>query len=166
MKDTEIKLNIDDDIKPMKQLHCQIPVHQRKNVEKCLRELLDQDIIEPAVGPTPGPWINPVVLVPKKQGGVCLCIDMRQANMAIQREQHIMPTLPEIIHDLNGATVFSKLDLQSGYHKVPLHKDSRNITTFSTHKGLFQYKRFSFGINAAAENFQDVIATAIGDNQN
>ena len=58
----------------MKQLHRQIPFHQRKNVEKCLKELLDLDIIEPAVGPTP--WINPVVLVPKKQGGVRLCIDI------------------------------------------------------------------------------------------
>ena len=86
--------------------------------------------------------------------------------MAIQRERHIMPTLPEIIHDLKGATIFSKLDLRSGHHQLLLHKDSRYITTFSTHKGLFQYKRLSFGINAAAEKFQDVIATAIGDIQN
>ena len=86
--------------------------------------------------------------------------------MAIQRERHIMPPLPEIIHDLKGATVFSKLDLRSGYHHLLLHKDSRYITTFSTHKGLFQYKRLSFSINAAAEKFQDVIATAIGDIQN
>ena len=88
---------------------------------------------------------------------------MREANSAISRERHLLPTLEEVIHDLNGATVFSKLDLYQGYHQLSLHPDSRHITTFSTHIGLFRYKRLSFGINAAAEKFQNVIASAIGD---
>ena len=77
-----------------------------------------------------------------------------------------MPTLDEVILDLNGARMFSKLDLNQRYHQLALHPDSRHITTFSTHLGLFIYKRLSFGINAAAEKFQDVIATAINDNPN
>ncbi|KAL9988412.1 hypothetical protein ACROYT_G002850 [Oculina patagonica] len=88
---------------------------------------------------------------------------MREANKAITRERHLMPTLDEVVHDLNGAKVFSKLDLNQGYHQLVLHPDSRHITTFSTHLGLFRYKRLSFGVNAAAEKFQDVIATAISD---
>ena len=68
-----------------------------------------------------------------------------------------------VIHDLNGATVFSKLDLNQGYHQLSLHPDSRHITTFSTHISLFRYKHLSFGINAAAEKFQNVIASAISD---
>ena len=88
---------------------------------------------------------------------------MREANKAISRERHLLPTLSdEVIHDLNGATVFSKLDLNQGYHQLPLHPDSKHITTFSTHMGLFRYKRLSFGINAA-EKFQNVIASAISD---
>ena len=59
--------------------------------------------------------------------------------------------------DLNGATVFSKLDLSSGYHQFELSPESRNITTFSTHVGLRRYKRLLFGINAAAEIFQNAI---------
>jgi len=74
-----------------------------------------------------------------------------------------MPTFDEVVHDLNGAKVFSKLDLNQGYHQLVLHPDSRHITTFSTHLGLYRYKRLSFGISAAAEKFQDVIATAISD---
>ena len=74
-----------------------------------------------------------------------------------------MLTLDEVVHDLNGAKVFSKLDLNQGYHQLVLHPDSRHITTFSTHFGLFRYKCLSFGINAAAEKFQNVIATAISD---
>lgn len=74
-----------------------------------------------------------------------------------------MPTLSEIIHDLNGCTVYSKIDLREGYHQLSLHPDSRHITTFSTHRGLYRYKMLSYGINTAAEQFQDVIASAIND---
>ena len=88
---------------------------------------------------------------------------MRMANKAIKRERHVMPTLDEVIMDLNGATIFSKVDLKCGYHQLVLSEDSRNITTFSTHMGLYRYKRLSFGINAAAEKFQQVIQTAISD---
>ena len=88
---------------------------------------------------------------------------MREANKAIERERHMLPTLDEVIHDLNGGTVFSKLDLNQGYHQLLLHLDSRHITKFSTHTGLLRYKRLSFGINTAAEKFQNVIASAISD---
>ena len=109
--------------------------------------------------------MSPVVLVPKPKqpGGIRLCVDMRKANKAISRERHLLPTFDEVIHDLNGATVFSKLDLNQGYHQLLLHPDSRHITTFSTHIGLFRYKRLSFGINAAAEKFQNVISSAFSD---
>ena len=65
MKDTEVKLHIDNSVVPVSQSHRHIPFHQRKDLEDCLQTLLRQDIIEPADGPTA--WINPIVLVPKKQ---------------------------------------------------------------------------------------------------
>ena len=95
--------------------------------------------------------MSPVVFFPKPKqpGGVRLCVDMREANKDISRERHLLPIL-EVIHDLNDATVFSKLDLNQGYHQLFLHPDSRHITSFSTHIGLFRYKRLIFSINAAA----------------
>ena len=72
-------------------------------------------IIEDVKGPTP--WISPLVVVPRKNGGnVCLCVDMQHANAAIERERHSNPTVDDSIHALNGATCFSKLDLKAGYH--------------------------------------------------
>ena len=163
IKNVEVKLHIDGNVSPVHQTHRRIPFHQRKSLEACVESLLQRDIIEPAVSPTP--WVSPVVLVPKPKqpGGVRLCVVMREANKAISRERHLLPTLDEVTHDLDGATVFSKFDLNQGYHQVLLHPDSRHITTFSTHSGLFRYKRLSFGINAAAEKFQNVIASAISD---
>ena len=83
---------------------------------------------------------------------------MREANKAVKREKHLMPTLDELITDLNGATVFSTPDLTSEYHQLELDPESRHITTFSTHVGLRRYKRLIFGRNAASEIFQNSIA--------
>ena len=156
IKDKKVKLHIDPEIQPKQQSHRRIPFHIRKDVEKELQRLEDLDVIERVEGPTP--WVSPIVVVPKKTGEIRLCVDMREANKAVKREKHLMPTLDEIIPDLNGATVFSTLDLISGYHQLELEPESRHITTFSTHVGLRRYKRLMFGINAASEIFQNSIA--------
>lgn len=72
-----------------------------------------------------------------------------------------MTTLDEIVNDLNSAKLFSKLDLTSGYHQLELDEDSRYITTFSTHIGIYQYKRLNFGISSASEVFQEAIRGVI-----
>ena len=85
-----------------------------------------------------------------------MCLDMHEADKDISRERHLLPTLDEVIHDLNGATVFSKLDLNQGYHQLLLP-----LTQGTLPHSLF--KRLSIGINAAAEKFQSVIASATSD---
>ena len=82
---------------------------------------------------------------------------MRRVNEAIERERHPIPTIEEVLHDLNGSTVFSKLDLKWGFHQVELETESRRITTFITHRGLFQYKRLMFGITSAPEKYQKIV---------
>ena len=101
---------------------------------------------------------------PKSPGKVRVCVDMPQANKTIKREHHVTPTLKEIIGDLNGAKVFSKLDLNQGYNELELAPESRYITTFSTHMGLMRYKRLNFGISSAAEIFQNVIRETLEGN--
>ena len=155
VKGKVVKLHIDPDVQPKQQPHRRIPFHVRQDVEKELERLESLDIIEKVTGPTP--WVSPIVVVPKSSGEVRLCVDMREANKAVKREKHLMPTIDDLVADLNGATVFSKLDLSSGYHQLELEPESRHITTFSTHVGLRRYKRLMFGINAASEIFQNAI---------
>ena len=90
-----------------------------------------------------------VVPKPKSEGQIRVCVDMRQANEAIVRERHITPTITELVNDLNGAAIFSKLDLNQGYNQLELEQSSRYITTFSTHLGLWRYKRLNFGVSSA-----------------
>ena len=155
VKGKVIKLHIDPDVKPKQQPHRCIPFHVRKDVETELKRLEELDIIEPVTGPTP--WMSPIVVVPKSSGQVRICVDMREENKAVKREKHLMPTIDDLLADLNGATVFSKLDVSSGYHQLELAPESHHITTFSTHVGLQRYKRLMFGINAASEIFQNAI---------
>ena len=128
-------------------------------MERKLDELMKADIIEPVVGPTN--WLNPVVVAPKPNGEIRLCLDMRRANEAIVRERHPIPTVDEVLQDLNGSKVFSKLDLKWGYHQMELTPESRDITTFATHKGVFRYKRLLFGVCSASEQYQQEISKVL-----
>ena len=98
----------------MTQPHRIIAFHLRKKLDTELDKLERQGINEPVDGPTPR--VSPLVVTPKPKNPdeIRLGIDMRQPNRAILRERHIKPTIDDLIHDLNGATVFSKIDLNSG----------------------------------------------------
>ena len=163
LKDFQVKLHIDPSVQPVAHQHSRVPFHLRDKIEQEIDKLLQSDIIEPVFGPTE--WVSRIVTPPKPNDPtkIRLCIDMRNANKAILRTRHPTPTIEDLIHDINGATVFSKLDLTAGYHQLELHPSCRHITTFSTHIGLFRYKRLNFGVNAAAELFQHTIQSLIAD---
>ena len=88
---------------------------------------------------------------------------MRKANDAIVREKFPIPTADDILHEINGSKVFSKLDLKYGYHQLELEEKSREITTTVTHKGYYRYTRLIFGMNNASEYYQYHIGDAIRD---
>ena len=160
-KTEPVRIYVDESQKPVAQPHRRIPFLVRKLVEEQLEQLEENDIIERAEGPTP--WVSPIVVVPKPRNPneIRICVDMRNLNNAIIRERHIIPTIDDVTSDLNGCKVFSKIDLNQGYHQIPLHPQSRPLTTFSTHVGLFRYKRLNFGLSCAAEVFQKKISDVI-----
>ena len=83
LKDFKLTIPIDPDVRPVAQVR-KIPFALQGLVERKLKELLDQDIIEQVSGPTP--WVSPVVCAPKKNGDIRLCVDMGRANRAVVRE--------------------------------------------------------------------------------
>lgn len=102
--------------------------------------------------------MSPVVRVPKHSGDdIRLCVDMHQANTAVKRVRHPIPTIDELLHEMNASIIFSKFDATWAYHHIELKSESREITTFVTHKGLFRYKRLMFGISCAPEMYQKVM---------
>jgi hypothetical protein len=122
MKGVQVKLHINTDIKPVEQRTRRVPFHIRSQVDDELHRLEKLDIIEQVEGATP--WVSPIVVVHKKTG-VRICIDSREVNKTIERERHHVPTIEDLIVDLNGAKFFSKIDLNKGYHQLELASESR-----------------------------------------
>ncbi|XP_062611303.1 uncharacterized protein K02A2.6-like [Saccostrea cucullata] len=154
----QLKIHVDKTVTPVAQPLRRLPFNVRKSVNKKLEELEKMDTIEKVNSPTA--WVSPLVIVPKKKE-IRICVDMRRVNTAVQRERYPIPTVDEMLEDMNGSTVFSKLDLRWGYHQIELDKESREITTFVTHEGLYRYKRLMFGISSASEIYQRVIGQVI-----
>lgn len=161
LKGYQLKFHIDQDIHPVAQPVLRIPFSRRDKVNEKLEDLLKLDvIIDKVEGPTS--WVNPSVVVEKPNGDVRLCLDMRQANRAIVREKHPVPTVEETLQEVSHAKVFSKLDLNMAFHQIQLHPDSRDIT-FAAPNSLYRYKRLLFGVNMATEKFQQIVWQVIKD---
>eukprot|EP00795_Rhopilema_esculentum_P002482 gene2482-18144_t len=161
LKDDTVTLSIDHSQTPKIQPQRRIPYHMRQKVKEALKKLEKEDIIERVPADKGTPWVSPIVIVPKKDGAVRICVDMRVANNAINRIRHPIPTVDDVSCALNGAKFFSKLDLSQAYHQLELSEESRNITTFSTQVGLFRYKRLNYDTNASAEIFQYTLQKAL-----
>ena len=132
----------------------------KKQFEHKLKELEDSDVIEKVQGATP------LGLTPsrgsEREFRHRICVDMRCANKAVQRERFPMPNIEDIIQQMNGP-LFSRLDLSQSFHQIELDEKSRFITTFVCHKGLHRYKRLMFGINSAPEIHQRIIQQILQD---
>ena len=155
LRNEKVKLHIDETVKPVAQKASRIPFHLRSQVDVELDRLRKSDVIEDITDEAT-PWVSPIVVLPKKANPyeIRMCIDMRQANKAIQRTRHPSPGIEDLIHDLNGATHFCKLDMNNAFLQLELDRDSRYITTFATHQGLHRYKRLNFGTTSASEELQ------------
>ena len=123
LKDYQLKIPIDNDVQPVAQPMRRVPYQLRDKLSKKLDELLELDIIEEVSGPSS--WVSPVVVIPKGDD-IPLCVDMRRANSAVKRERYPVPTVDEVLQDLNNSKYFSKLDLKSAYHQIKLDPESRD----------------------------------------
>ena len=102
----------------------------------------------------PTDWCAGMVVVPKPDGKVRICVDLTKLNENVRRERHLMPATDQILAQLSGACIFSKLDANSGFWQIPLSTESALLTTFITPFGCYCFHRLPFGITSAPEHFQ------------
>ena len=95
-----------------------------------------------------------MVVVPKKNNTVRICVDLTKLNKCVKRERHPLPAVEQVLAQLAEASVFSKLDANSGFWQIPLSAKSAPLTTFITPFGRFCFHRLPFGITSAPEHFQ------------
>ena len=119
-----------------------VPLPLRAKVKDELSRMETLGVIARVEEPTP--WCAGMVVVPKKSGAVRICVDFRPLNEAVLREAHPLPTVDESLAHLSGATLFSKLDANSGFWQVPLAESSQHLTTFITPFGRYFFLQITF----------------------
>ena len=106
----------------------------------------------------PTEWCTAMVVVPKLDGRIHICVDLTKLNESVQRERHPIPSVEHILAQLGDAKFFSKLDANSGFWQITIQKESALLTTFITPFGKLHFNRLPFGITSAPEYFQKGIS--------
>ena len=127
--------------------------------KKEFKKLLEMDIIQPSNSP----WSSPLHMVEKPSGGWRACGDYRALNAASEDDRYPMPHLQDFTIQLEGKSIFSKVDLVRAYNQVPMNASDIAKTAILTPFGLFEFKRMPFGLKNAAQTFQRLMDNVLRD---
>lgn len=153
-------ITLKSNTKPVYTKPYRIPNSLKSEVEKQIKDLIRDDIIEECQSE----WSSPILLVPKKNDSKKswrLVVDYRKLNEKIQDDKFPLPNINEILDSLSGAIYFTHLDLSQSYYQVTLTPDSRNITAFTTNTGQYQMKRLPMGLKISPSAFSRVMTVAM-----
>ena len=118
-----------------------------------IKELLEKGYIRPSSSP----WGAPVLLVEKKDGSLRMVVDYRPLNEVTIKNKYPLPMINDLFDQLQGAKVYSKIDLRSGYHQLKIREQDIPKTAFTTRYGLYVYIVRSFGLTNAPAYFMGMM---------
>nr|CAD1838529.1 unnamed protein product [Ananas comosus var. bracteatus] len=124
-----------------------------KELRNQLQDLLDKQFIRQSVSP----WGAPVLFVRKKVGSFRLCVDYRELNRATIKNKYPLPQIDDLFDQLQGSCVYSKIDLQSGYHQLKIKLEDVQKTAFRMRYGHYEFTVMPFGLTNAPAAFMDLM---------
>ncbi|GKA06052.1 hypothetical protein Tco_0685172 [Tanacetum coccineum] len=126
---------------------------EMKELADQLQELSDKGFIRPSSSP----WGAPVLFVKKKDGSLRMCIDYRELNKLTVKNRYPLPRIDDLFDQLQGSSVYSKIDLRSGYHQLRVREEDISKTAFRTRYGHYEFQVMPFGLTNAPAVFMDLM---------
>ena len=148
----EYDIKLDPTVPPVQHARRKVRIESKAAIKEAIDYMVKQDILEPQIEPTP--WVSSVTYPVKPTVEVRPCLDARDLNKAIIRENHKPQTVEEIAHQLAGAVVFTKADALKAFLQVHLTEESSKLLVINTHKGRYRFKRMPFGAKMSQDIFQ------------
>ncbi|KAA0053259.1 pol protein [Cucumis melo var. makuwa] len=149
----EFSIELEPGTVPISRAPYRMAPAELKELKVQLQELLDKGFIRPSVSPYGGP----ILFVKKKDGSMRLCIDYRELNKVTVKNKYPLPRIDDLFDQLKGATVFSKIDLRSGYHQLRIKDSHVPKTAFRSRYGHYEFIVMSFGLTNAPAVFMDLM---------
>ncbi|GBN21125.1 Retrovirus-related Pol polyprotein from transposon 17.6 [Araneus ventricosus] len=155
------KIILHEDATPVIAASRKIPLALENKLKDELFRMEQNGIIEKVTKPTD--WVNPIVVVPKKDGSIRICLDPRPLNKYIKRQHYQIPSQDQLLSKLNGSKVFSLLDAKNAFYHIQLDEESSDLCTFITPFGRFRFLVMPFGLKSAPEVYQKVMDNIFED---
>ena len=141
------------DVVPINSRHYHYSPEHKTEIENQVKQLLEQGLITHSNSP----FASPVPLVKKKDGTWRFCVAYRKLNAITIKNKFPIPIIEEILDELQGSKVFTKLDMRSGYHQVRMLPNDEHKIAFKTHQSHYQFKVMPFGLTNAPATFQCIM---------
>ena len=154
-----LKHDIITESDPVKQFAHRESKREREVVHEEVRKMLDAGVTKPSYSP----WASPVVLVEKKDASTRFCVDYCRLNAVTKKDTYPLPRIDDTLDQLEGASIFSSLDMASGFWQVPLIDTAKEKTAFVCREGLFEFETMPFGLCNATSTFQRLMDVVLGN---
>ncbi|GJX15251.1 reverse transcriptase domain-containing protein [Tanacetum coccineum] len=152
-RQVEFQIDLVPGAAPVARAPYRLAPSERKELSEQLKELSDKGFIRPSSSP----WGAPVLFVKKKDGSFRMCIDYRELNKLTVKNRYPLPRIDDLFDQLQGSSVYLKINLRSGYHQLRVRKEDIPKTSFRTRYGHYEFQVMPFGLTNAPAVFMDLM---------
>ncbi|GJZ94978.1 putative reverse transcriptase domain-containing protein [Tanacetum coccineum] len=152
-RQVEFQIDLIVGVAPVARAPYRLAPSEMKELSDLLKELSDKGFIRPSSSP----WGASVLFVKKKDGSFRMCIDYQELNKLTVKNRYPLPRIDDLFDQLQGLSVYSKIDLRSGYHQLRVHEEDIPKTAFRTQYGHYEFQVIPFGLTNAPAVFMDLM---------
>ncbi|GJU19281.1 reverse transcriptase domain-containing protein [Tanacetum coccineum] len=153
VRQVEFQIDLIPGATPVARAPYRLAPSEMQELSNQLQELADRGFIRPSTSP----WGAPVLFVKKKDGSFRMCIDYRELNKLTVKNRYPLPRIDDLFDQLQGSSVYSKIDLRSGYHQLRVRDEDIPKTAFRTRYGHYEFQVMPFGLTNAPAVFMDLM---------